>query len=269
MSDAAFTLEINTQTPVLLNRWLMLDAILDGILEADGVPPDKRKLPLLAWDGSQFHDNTTASEVQGNGWVYCASATLTPPGIINVERAGHEGIDPRALVQMAATRDIPFRGGINPTHEFVSGEYPFKGSTLWRTNKGPTAGVMTFQRMVMPGRFRWHFQGNAEAVRDIISLAEGIGAKTRSGWGMIDHQRVNVIASDTTNPLWGITGAYRDDDEPQLLRPVPMDLFDPSQLPFPSYVKRMETCAPPYWRKEAVRPAYSPDTPVEFLITPF
>lgn len=269
MNENAFTLELHTRTPVLLNRWLMLDAILDGMMEADRIPPDQRKLPLLAWDGKNFHENLTAEAVQSQGWVFCASATLPSSSIIEVDHSPIKEVAPRAVVPATGTRSVAFRAGTNPMTDFNDGQYPFKQMLKWDQKSGPTAGVLSYQRQLQPGRFRWHFQGNPEGILSILANAVGIGAKTRNGWGEINHDLTSVIPASTDHLLWGIVGYHEEGNEPELMRPAPMALFDESNLPFPAVAcRRMETCAPPYWRKENAVPAFSPVTMQDSLLDP-
>lgn len=257
-----FVLTVSTVTPVILNRWLTLDAILDGVMEAGGVPAAERVLPLCSWDGSSVLPPMTAEAARAAGSVFLASAAIVGDSLVEVTPRLSDDRIGRAAVPQPAVSTVSFKGGINPVRQFTDGDFPFEGrARQFRTASGPTSGVLRTYRTIQPGVFEWLFTGDPDGVLAIMSDAIGIGAKVRSGFGEIAPDGCAVEAVAGAPALMGVF----DEGGRRLMRPIPRDLSVPSGANDARL--KVETVRPPYWDRSGEVAALVPDTTYDSLLT--
>lgn len=259
----AFVLSLRTVTPVLLNRWLTLDAMLDGIQTQNGLASEDRVLPLLAYDGRSKRAGQTALDAAANNLVFCASAAIPGDATIRIVDAVDQKASGRASIPHPAISSITFRGGLRPNEAFKhDAEYPFATSAkVFDVKRGITAGFLSTQRMILPGRFEWLAQGDPDAVCRILAETPGIGAKVNNGFGELDHASIRTTILNNAPDLFGIV----DEDGERLMRPAPADLLASSTLS--EFRHRIETCRPPYWDKRSQIHALVPKTTFDALLT--
>lgn len=261
----AFILSVRTITPVLLNRWLTLDAMLDGIQTQNGISPEERVLPLLAFDGQSKRAGMTALDAAAGNLVFCASAAIPGDATIRIIDPDDEKVSGRASVPHPAISSITFRGGLRPNEAFKHDvEYPFATSAKkFVITRGPAASFLSTQRMILPGRFEWLAQGDPDEVVKILAETPGIGAKVNNGFGQLDHEAIKVTPVDDAPDLFGIV----DEEGDRLMRPVPSDLVPDAASTLSEFHHRIETCRPPYWDKRGQVHALVPKTTFDALLT--
>ena len=259
----AFILSLRTVTPVLLNRWLTLDAMLDGIQTQNGLAPEERVLPLLAFDGRQKRAGLTALDASSSNLVFCASAAIPGDATIRIVDPVDETKSGRASIPHPAISSVTFRGGLRPNEAFKHDvEYPFAtAAKVFDVKRGITAGFLSTQRMILPGRFEWLAQGDPDEVRRILAETPGIGAKVNNGFGQLDHASIRTTAVEDAPDLFGIV----DEEGERLMRPAPADLLAGRSLN--EFRHRIETCRPPYWDKRGQVHALVPKTIFDALLT--
>lgn len=268
----AFSISVRTRTPVLLNRWLALDGVLDGMLEQQGVKAEERIVPLRAWDGSFFHIGLTARQVREAGMVFCASAAIPDDAIIEIDKPISETRRAAIAIPHPATEAVTFKGGVNARLEFEEINWPFASrGTKFVTSRGVAKSILGNQRMIHPGRFEWLAQGDPQITAVIIERAGAIGAKTRNGYGEIIPGSIQFQILENPSPLFGIVEHTEEYGE-ALVRPTPVALFPSSpslnwRPPFTRFRQRIETCTPPYWDRQAQIHAFAPMTRFEGLLT--
>lgn len=255
-----FRLSVTVTTSLILNKWLTLDAILDGIQLACGVPEDERVVPLSAWDGKDLLGPMTAIGARDAGAVFCGSAAVLPPPLVDVLPGPAGKGAHRIAASQPGVSEISFRGGINPVRTFREGYFPFRTSgAKFDVTTGPSGMVLGTYRSVDPGVFHWYGVGDAGAVRSILDLADGIGAKSRNGFGAIDHATI-AFADVPAAPA--ALGVFAPDGS--LARPVPRDLLPHRDMA--DLRLRAETVRPPYWDKSGAVAALVPATTYDSLL---
>jgi hypothetical protein len=262
----AFIFSVRTRTPVLLNRWLTLDAILDGMQEQDGMEPDARTIPLLAYDGVSLHQGLTSKAVHERKMVFCGSAAIPSQAIIDVDERISETRSSSIAVEHPGVSSISFKGGVNPNLEFPEQDFPFgsgrRTSMKFDIRRGPTGAVLRRQRMIHPGKFEWLAQGDPDKVAEIFIEAGAFGAKTRNGFGEIIPDSVHFEELPDAPTLFGIV----DETGERLMRPTPAALFTSEPPPFSGFHHRVESCCAPYWSEETKTHALVPKTIFESLL---
>lgn len=259
-----FVLSLRTTTPIVISRWLTLDAILDGIQIQNGVPDEERIIPIYAFDGRETRSGLTSSQVADGDMVFFASAAMPDDVSLQIapKTAGHSG---RAAVAHPALSSVTFRGGIRPHLAFtdrIDGTYPYQSIRKFDTTTGNTGGMMQTKRTILPSRIEWVAQGDPDAVLAILAETEGIGAKTSNGFGIIDHSTIRITPVTDHPAMLGIV----DEGGAKLVRPVPADLF-PGAIPFELFHHRIETVRPPYWDRRRETHALVPKTTIANLLT--
>lgn len=249
-------LSLCTETPIVLGRWLTLDALLDGVLEREGVPPEERILPLVAKSPDKTASNITALDARTRGLVFCASAMIPQSHVVRTaDTRGNSADGEEDEGSFESDRPLVMNtvlvGGVRPQRDFEDDVFPYKtrGAQKFETVRGPGKTVMTTRPALMPGEVSWLFQGDPVAVREIADRIMWIGAKGSSGKGAVVQGSIDVISdeADDFSSLAGIVSSYGD----ALLRPAPADMFE--QLSALPSRRSVETCWPSYWdRSHAV-----------------
>lgn len=247
----AFIASLQVETSIVLGRWLTLDALLDGVLEREGVPPDERFLPLrsLASPDDAGSVGLTATAARDRHEVFCASSMI--PGEIFVrteEGNGFKTFRPRL-------RTLDLVGGLRPNIDFPQEEFPFSAKSKKFDVKRGATGMMKDTRVTLdPGVVNWLFRGDRDGVQDIMERVMWIGAKTSSGNGWIVPGSLTIEAVEDAPALFGIV----DFQDERLLRPVPAEAF-PQFSERPSR-RSLESCWPPYWNKSMATDCFVPAT---------
>jgi hypothetical protein len=251
-----FSLALVAVTPVVVGRWLTLDAVLDGVLEADGLEAHERVVPLASWDGNDMHADVPTSEMAARGLVHVASALMPFGAVLPLDG------DPNGAVlasRRPRVREYGMKRGFRPVNDFPDPLMPFadgRGKPADRidTKRGPAVSRVETVRCLAPGRMEWIAQGDPDRVVAILREAVGIGGKTRKGFGRFDPGSLVVRdLGDRAHPLAGILAAKGD----RLCRPVPAGMF-----PDGAGASRLsvQTCRSPYWDGSAAEAARVPLT---------
>lgn len=251
-----FVISVELLTATVIGRWLTLDALLDGILEFEGIPEEDRRLPLRAWDGEEWLDDLTSGEARDMGACFAASALIAEMG---------QGRGPGGLsLGQPDLRPISLIGGVRPVQEFLDASYPYEASgRKHQVSRGPAGLVKSTRITLAPGRVNWMAQGDLQASLDILRRARGIGAKANIGFGQFDPASLAFEVAEEASETFGMT----DFDGEALMRPVPFSVSEKLGLG-PGTRLSGETCWAPYWDRSRVVPAKIPVTPyLDGLIT--
>lgn len=245
---STFIVSLQTLTPVVIGQWLTLDAVLDGVLEIEGLEPHERILPLLSWDGTSKHEGLSTAEVRERSLIHLASAM----------RVGGKSITVDNVTRLDTTRprvmNVSFRGGENPRF-FTDDVLPFladsgRFTAKFEVKRNVSAHTLTPRRCLTPCRVEWLAQGDPDAVVDILGRAMGIGAKITSGMGRFDPDSLHVDVLTDASDLSGVL----DEGGEFVHRPVPQSMGAGnarSRL-------AMQTCRSPYWDRSLAESARIP-----------
>jgi len=255
-------------TPMVLGRWLTLDSLLDGLLEAAGVPEEKRFLPLrtvggVSGEGASGVGTSRRSSVDATllDEVFCASAMIAGEFLVRTrsgKATGEEEKDAAGFRSFRPTlRSRTLIGGHRPLIDF-HGEENFPYATkakIFQVSRTDTGSIMGHSTVLGTCTVSWMFQGDADKVYEIMKNIRWLGADTSSGNGWVVEGSLHIETIDEDLPdLFGIV----DDTGKFLMRPVPTSVFPEfGELP----VRRsIETCWAPYWKRHRGVEAFVPRT---------
>lgn len=255
-----FAITLRTITPVVIGRWLTLDAVLDGILEADGIEANERVLPILAWDGTSFHEGVSTQTLRDNGWVHAASA-LVPAGTDLDVADPESGSDASFTTTRPNIFERTWRRGATPAIDFTGSEMPFSAgrgapADKFDIKRGDGASFMTTKRCLSPGKIRWLARGDGEAAAEILRGAMGIGGKIAAGMGRFDSDSIYVDDFSDREDAAALAGIF-DIKGTRLWRPVPAAMLEGLNTPVKKRLSR-QTCRSPYWDPNLAEPAFVP-----------
>jgi len=248
---STFIVSLQTTTPVVIGKWMTLDGILDGILEAEELPPKRRVVPLVSWDGVDKHVDLDTEAIQQRGLVHMASAMRVKGTTVKTDPTGELYFE----TTRPFTTQITLRGGHSPVRDFHDERFPFVNgrggeATKFETGRMESKAWTTSRLTLNPCRLEWLAQGDPEAVVDILCRADGIGAKRSSGMGRFDLHSVEIELLEGVSDLAGVL----DEDGDFVHRPVPLRMLPEG----PRGRAAMQTCRNPYWDRSGVEAAGVP-----------
>ncbi len=196
-----FTIEVDLLSPAIIST-LTLDGLLGAVLfdELQDVDKAHAAIPLRCSDGL-YH----ASVAQTVGTVELGKHTL-----IAGLRATHD-LDPSLIKQ----------GKDGQPHRHIG-----------LTRRSDFGNVMNGYQTIVAASLRWHAQGDADHVLDLLQELEFIGKKRTAGFGQVRGWRL------AESELDGITDANG-----QPLRPVPLPMWQGD----PNAIRADAAWRPAYW----------------------